>query len=55
MSSRAADGVRDEIAARGRLKMADVVEAQKAMVAIARRLAAEGVIAFGAGGDDEYV
>ena len=55
MSSRAADGVRDEIAARGRLKMADVVDAQKAMVTIARRLAAEGVIAFGAGGDDEYV
>ena len=56
MSSRAADGVRDEIAGRGRLKMAEVVEAQKAMVAIARRLAADGVIQFGAGGgDDEYV
>ena len=55
MSSRAADGVRDEIAARGRLKMAEVVEAQKTMVTVARRLAAEGVIAFGAGGDDEYV
>jgi len=55
MSSRAADGVRDEIAARGRLKMADVLEAQKAIVVVARRLAAEGVIAFGAGGDDEYV
>ena len=55
MSSRAADGVRDEVAGRGRLKMADVVEAQKAMVAAARRLAAEGVIAFGSSGDDEYV
>ena len=55
MSSRAAEGVRDEIAARGRLKMAEVQEAQKAIVTIARRLAAEGVIAFGAGGDDEYV
>ena len=55
MSSRAADGVKDEIAARGRLKMADVVEAQKAVVAVARRLAAEGVISFGASGDDEYV
>ncbi len=56
MSSRAADGVKDEIAARGRLKMAEVLEAQKAMVAIARRLAADGVIQFGAGGgDDEYV
>jgi flagellar motor switch protein FliG len=56
MSSRAADGVRDEIAARGRLKLAQVVEAQKAIIAAARRLAADGTIQFGAGGgDDEYV
>ncbi|WP_309752904.1 flagellar motor switch protein FliG [Novosphingobium sp.] len=56
MSSRAADGVKDEIAARGRLKMAEVLEAQKAIVTIARRLAADGVIQFGAGGgDDDYV
>ena len=53
MSSRAADGVKDEIAGRGRLKMADVIEAQRAIVAAARRLAAEGVIAFGQGGEDE--
>jgi len=56
MSSRAADGVRDEIAARGRTKLADVVAAQKAIVTVARRLAADGVIVFGiGGGDDEYV
>ena len=55
MSSRAADGVKDEIAGRGRLKLADVVEAQKQIVAAARRLAADGTIMFGAGGDDEYV
>ena len=56
MSSRAADGLRDEIASRGRLKLAEVVEAQKAVVAIARRLAADGTIQFGVGGgDDEYV
>jgi flagellar motor switch protein FliG len=54
MSSRAADGVRDEIAARGRMKMAEVIEAQKVIVTAARRLAAEGVIVFGAG-DDDYV
>ena len=54
MSSRAADGVKAEIANRGRLKMADCVEAQKLIVAAARRLAAEGVIAFGSG-DDDYV
>ncbi|MFM6931413.1 MAG: FliG C-terminal domain-containing protein [Novosphingobium sp.] len=52
----AADGVKDEISARGRLKMADVLTAQKAIVAVARRLAAEGTIVFGVGGgDDEYV
>jgi flagellar motor switch protein FliG len=56
MSSRAADGVKDEIASRGRVKLADVVEAQKQVVATARRLAAEGTIQFGsASGDDEYV
>lgn len=54
MSSRAADGVKDEIAARGRTKLADVVAAQKEVVLVARRLAAEGSIIFGAG-DDEYV
>lgn len=56
MSSRAADGVKDEIAARGRLKLAEAIEAQKTIVAAARRLAAEGVIVFGVGGgEDEYV
>ena len=55
MSSRAADGVKDEIAARGRVKLADVVSAQKQIVAVARRLAAEGAIVFGGRGDDEYV
>ena len=54
MSSRAADGLRDEIAQLGRMKMAEVIEAQKAIVTVARRLAAEGVIVFGAG-DDDYV
>jgi flagellar motor switch protein FliG len=54
MSSRAADGVKDEIAARGRVKLADVVDAQKRVVAAARRLATEGTIIFGSG-DDDYV
>lgn len=54
MSSRAADGVKDEIAARGRLKMAEVVEAQRQIVAVARRLAADGTISFGQS-EDEYV
>lgn len=56
MSSRAADGVKDEIGSRGRVKLADVVEAQKQVVAAARRLAGDGLIQFGsASGDDDYV
>jgi flagellar motor switch protein FliG len=54
MSSRAADGVRDEIATRGRMKSADVEAAQRAMVMVARRLAADGTISFGSD-DDEFV
>ncbi|BBC72154.1 flagellar motor switch protein FliG [Altererythrobacter sp. B11] len=55
MSSRAADGLRDEIEARGRIKRADVEVAQQKIVAIARKLAAEGLIVIGEGGEDEYV
>lgn len=54
MSSRAADGVKDEIAARGRTRLADALAAQKEVVGVARRLAADGTIAFGSG-DDDYV
>lgn len=54
MSGRAADGIRDELEARGRLRKADVVVAQQAVIAIAKKLAAEGTISLGEG-DDEYV
>lgn len=52
MSSRAAQSVQDEIADRGPMRLADVQEAQKAMLAIARKLAAEGTISLGGKGDD---
>jgi flagellar motor switch protein FliG len=57
MSSRAADGLRDEIEARGRLKRSDVDAAQKSIVAIAKKLAADGTIVIGnsSGGEDDYV
>ena len=55
MSTRAADGLRDEIDARGRIRRSDVDVAQKEIVAIAKRLAAEGTIMLGNGGDEEYV
>lgn len=54
MSSRAADGVKDEIELRGRLKRSDVLKAQKAIVETARRLSDEGEISLG-GDDGEFV
>lgn len=54
MSARAADGIRDEMEARGPMKLADVLEAQKAMIGIARALAKDGTIQMGAS-EDDYV
>lgn len=54
MSARAADGIRDEMEARGPMKLAEVLEAQKAMIATARALAKDGTIQMG-GGEDDYV
>jgi flagellar motor switch protein FliG len=54
MSSRAADGIRDEMEARGPVKLSEVLEAQKTILGIARQLAKEGTIRLG-GGDDDYV
>ena len=56
MSSRAADTIRDEMEARGPMKMAEVLDAQKAMIAVARQLVKDGTITMpGGGGDDDYV
>ncbi|MFL9840115.1 flagellar motor switch protein FliG [Sphingomonas sp. ST-64] len=56
MSSRAADTIRDELEARGPMKMAEVLDAQKNMIAIARQLVKDGTITMpGGGGDDDYV
>jgi len=54
MSSRAADGIRDEIELRGRLSRADVEAAQRRIVDIARSLADAGEIVIG-GDDGEFV
>ncbi len=54
MSARAADGIRDEMEARGPMKLSEVLEAQKAIIAIARALAKDGTIQMG-GGEDDYV
>lgn len=54
MSSRAADGIRDEIEARGRLSRSDVEAAQRKVVDLARSLADSGEIVLG-GDDGEFV
>ena len=55
MSERAADGVRDEIESRGRIKRRDVEEAQQRIIDEARKLAEQGEIDFGnAAGEDDY-
>lgn len=52
MSSRAADGIRDEIELRGRISKSEVQTAQKAIVAIAKQLAEQGEIVMGSGDGD---
>lgn len=52
MSSRAADGVKDEIDMRGRIRLDDVRAAQRKMIAKARELADLGEISLGAGDAD---
>lgn len=52
MSSRAADGVKDEIEMRGRLKREDVERAQKKVVDVAKGLADQGELELGTGDGD---
>ncbi len=54
MSARAADGIRDEMEARGPMRLTEVLDAQKAIIATARQLAKDGTIMMG-GGEDDYV
>ena len=51
MSRRAAEMMRDDLEAKGPVRLAEVEEAQKEIVGLARRLADEGQITLG-GGDD---
>ena len=52
MSKRAAELLRDDLEAKGPVKLADVEIAQKEVVAVARRLGDEGTIQIGGGGED---
>lgn len=52
MSSRAADMLREDMEAKGPVRLSDVEDAQKEILSEARRLEAEGTIVLGGGGDD---
>ena len=52
MSKRAAELLRDDLEAKGPVRITEVEEAQKQIVATARKLADEGSIMIGSGGDD---
>lgn len=52
MSKRASEILRDDIAAQGPVRLADVEEAQKVILTVAQRLAEEGQIMLGSSGDD---
>jgi flagellar motor switch protein FliG len=55
MSARAADGIKDEMEARGPCKLSEVLEAQKTILGIARQMAKDGAIRLAGGADDDYV
>ena len=56
MSSRAADMLRDDLEAKGPVKLSEVELAQKEVLATARRLADEGTISLGGpGGGEEMI
>jgi len=55
MSSRAADMMREDLEAKGPVKLKDVEDAQKEVLAVAQRLSDSGEISLGGKGDEEYV
>jgi flagellar motor switch protein FliG len=52
MSSRAADMLREDLEAKGPVKLAEVEAAQKDVLATAKQLSDDGEIMLGKGGDD---
>ncbi len=55
MSSRAAEMLREDLEARGPVKLSEVEKEQKEILGVVRRLADEGQVAMGGKGDDAYV
>ena len=52
MSQRAAASIKDEIEAKGPMRVTEVQEAQKQVIAIARRLSDAGTMVLAGRGDD---
>ena len=55
MSRRAGEMLKDDLEARGPVKLSEVETAQKEILAVARRMAETGEISLGGKGGDEYV
>ena len=53
MSSRAAEGLREDLESRGPIRLSEVENQQKEILKIVRRLSDEGSIMIGGGGEDE--
>jgi flagellar motor switch protein FliG len=55
MSSRAVEMLKEDMEVLGPVRARDVTKAQQEVVAVARKLEAEGKISLGAEGEDEYI
>jgi flagellar motor switch protein FliG len=55
MSTRAAETLREDLESRGPVRVSEVETEQKEMLKIVRRLADEGQIVLGGGGDDQFL
>ena len=55
MSTRAAETLREDLESRGPVRVSEVEAEQKEMLKIVRRLADEGQIVLGGGGDDDFL
>ena len=55
MSTRAAETLREDLESRGPVRVSEVEAEQKEMLKVVRRLADEGQIVLGGGGDDDFV
>jgi len=55
MSTRAAETLREDLDSRGPMRLSEVEAQQKEVLKVVRRLADEGQIVIGVGGDDSFV